>query len=170
MNDVLTPADRREFVRSHRTAIFGYRRKHDGPALSALYYVMDGDDILISTMRTRGKARAVARDPKVSLCVLDEKWPPTYLTVYCDAVIEATADTNLDAVVDLNRRIIEVMAGRSVHQDRAEAEAMAKREDRVRLRLTPYETYMTPPRHVHDESDLTTLSHWASSTVPWDAE
>lgn len=70
-------------------------------------------------------------------------------------------------MVDLNRRIIAVMAGRPVQQDRAEAEAMAKREDRVRLRLTPYETFMTPPRHVYDESDLATLSHWASSTVPY---
>ena len=170
MSDILTPADRREFVRSHRTAIFGYRRKDDGPAMTALYYVMDGDDILISTMRTRAKARAVARDPKVSLCVLDENWPPVYITVYCDAVIDATVDTDLDAVVDLNQRIIEVMAGRPVAQDRAEAEAMARREDRVRLRLTPYETFMTPPRHVYDESDLATLSHWTSSTVPWDAE
>ena len=106
----LTGAQRRQFVRDHRTAIFGYDRKNDGPAMSALYYVMDGDDILISTMRARGKAKAVQRDPKVSLCILDEHWPPTYLTVYCDATIDATVDTNLEAVVDIILRIGGVMA------------------------------------------------------------
>ena len=69
--------ERREFVRKHRTAVFGYGRKHDGPAQSIVYYVMDGDDILVSTMGARAKAKAVARLGKVSLCVLDEQWPPT---------------------------------------------------------------------------------------------
>ena len=165
----LSPAERRDFVRTHRTAIFGYRRKNDGPAMTALYYVMDGDDILISTMRTRGKARSVQRDPKVSLCVLNEQWPPVYITVYCDAFIDATIDTDLDAVVDLNQRIVEVMAGRAVEQDRSEAEALSRSEDRVRLRLTPYATFMTPPRHVYDEEDLAQLHHTTSATVPWSA-
>lgn len=69
--------ERMGFVRSHRTAIFGYNRRHDGPSMSVVYYVMDGDEILVSTMAKRGKARAVRRDSRISLCVLDEKWPPT---------------------------------------------------------------------------------------------
>ena len=56
---------RKEFVRSHRTAVFGYQRKSHGPAMSIVYYVMDGDDILVSTMNARGKAGAVRRNPKV---------------------------------------------------------------------------------------------------------
>ena len=43
-------AERRDFVRSHRTAVFGYPRKEHGPSLSCVYYVMDGDDILVSSM------------------------------------------------------------------------------------------------------------------------
>jgi len=80
--------ERMEFVRSHRTAIFGYNRRNDGPSMSVVYYVLDGDDILVSTMAERGKAKVVRRNPKISLCVLDEKWPLTYLQVYCDATIE----------------------------------------------------------------------------------
>ena len=60
----MTPEERRQFVRDHRTAIFGYSRKNDGPAMSALYYVMDGDEILVSTMKARAKAAAVRRDPR----------------------------------------------------------------------------------------------------------
>ena len=88
--------ERMEFVRSHRTAIFGYNRIHDGPSMSIVYYVMDGDEILVSTMAERGKAKAVHSSPKISLCVLDEKWPPTYLQVYCDASIE----TDLEAATE----------------------------------------------------------------------
>ena len=167
----LTPAQRRQFVRDHRTAIFGYNRKHDGPAMTALYYVMDGDDILISTMRARAKAKAVQRNPKVSLCVLDENWPPTYITVFCTASIEATVDDDLDAVVDLGMRIAAVMAGREL--DESVRELVAKgaiKEDRIKIRLKPYASFMTPPRHVRSESDMPTLTHWTSSTIPWDAE
>jgi len=165
----LNAEERREFVRSHRTAIFGYARKSDGPAMTALYYVMDGDDILVSTMRARGKAKAVARNPKVSLCVLDENWPPTYITVYCDATIDATVETDLDAVVALNKRIIGVMAGRQL-EDAASHEHTVEqsiKEDRVKLRLRPYATFMTPPRHVYSEADMPTLTHWTSTSMPW---
>ena len=53
--------ERRGFVASHRTAIFGYNRRQDGPAMSVVYYVVDGDDILVSTMAARAKAKAMAR-------------------------------------------------------------------------------------------------------------
>ncbi|HEX6520364.1 MAG TPA: pyridoxamine 5'-phosphate oxidase family protein [Streptosporangiaceae bacterium] len=166
----LTAAQRRQFVRDHRTAIFAYGRKKDGPAMTALYYVMDGDDILISTMRARAKARAVQRNPKVSLCVLDENWPPTYLTVFCDASIDATVDDDLDAVVDLSLRIGAVMAGRELDDSmREQATARVIREDRVQLRLKPYATFMTPPRHASNESEFAKLTHWTSLTIPWAA-
>lgn len=166
----LTGAQRRQFVRDHRTAIFAYGRKNDGPAMSALYYVMDGDDILISTMRARAKAKAVRRNPKVSLCILDEQWPPTYLTVYCDAAIDATVDTDLEAVVSLSLRIGGVMAERKLDDAmREHARARVIKEDRIQLRLKPYATFMTPPRHARNEGEFARLTHWTSSTLPWDA-
>jgi PPOX class probable F420-dependent enzyme len=164
--EIMTPEERRQFVRDHRTAIFGYSRKSDGPAMSALYYLVDGDEILVSTMRARGKAAAVRRDPKVSLCVLDEKWPPTYLNVYCDAVV----DDDPRAGADLLFEIMGVMAGRPLSEDvRAEIDEMARREERVVLRLRPYATFATPPRQVNTEEDVAGLTHWTSASVPWDA-
>src|SRR5579863_5114046 len=127
--------ERMEFVRSHRTAIFGYNRKHDGPSMSIVYYVMDGDEILVSTMAERGKAKAVRRNPKVSLCVLDEKWPPTYLQVYCDTAIE----TDLEAATDLMMRIAGLMAGQAMPAAaRATVREGAIREKRVVVRIRPY--------------------------------
>jgi hypothetical protein len=45
--DIL-PSERREFVRTHRTCVYGYRRRHDGPAMSVVYYVPTDDDELLS--------------------------------------------------------------------------------------------------------------------------
>jgi nitroimidazol reductase NimA-like FMN-containing flavoprotein (pyridoxamine 5'-phosphate oxidase superfamily) len=93
--------ERLAFVRAHRTAVFGVNRQQDGPAMSIVYYAMDGNDLLVSTMEARGKAKAVRRNPKVSLCVLDEQWPLTYLLLYCNATIDVTVDTDLETVVEL---------------------------------------------------------------------
>ena len=156
---------RRAFVAEHRTAVFGYPRRDDGPSMSVVYYVMDGDDrILVTTMRDRGKAKAVARNPRVSLCVLDERWPLTYLLVYSTVEV----DPGLDSATDLMMRISEVMAGHPMPPEaRADAEEMCRREHRVVLTLTPYATFQTPPRHVREASDLQGLTHWTSTSLPW---
>jgi hypothetical protein len=62
--------------------------------MSVVYYVMDGDDLLISTMAARAKAKAVARTREASVCVLDEKWPLTYLQVYGPAAVEDDFDSD----------------------------------------------------------------------------
>ncbi|HMD56947.1 MAG TPA: pyridoxamine 5'-phosphate oxidase family protein [Solirubrobacteraceae bacterium] len=162
----MNPEERRNFVREHRTAIFGYNRAKDGPAMSIVFYAMDGEDILVSTMADRAKAKAVARSPKVSLCVLDEQWPPSYLQVYCDAVIE----TDFEIVVDVMMKIAGVMAGQPMSEDvRSMVEEGARKENRVAIRLRPYSTFYTPPRHVQSEADIPTLTHSTSNSIPWDA-
>jgi len=157
--------ERREFVRKHRTAVFGYGRKADGPAQSIVYYATDGDDILVSTMGARAKAKAVQRLGKVSLCVLDEQWPPTYLVVYCDASVE----TEPGPVVDLMMRIAGVMAGKPMPESvRPIVEEGARREGRVVLRLRPYQTFHSPPKHVHAAGDVNeTLLHELGDALPW---
>jgi PPOX class probable F420-dependent enzyme len=161
----MNQAERRAFVREHRTAVFGYSRKNDGPAQSIVYYVMDGDDLLVSTMGARGKAKAVERLGKVSLCVLDEQWPPTYLVLYCTAKLE----TEPQPVVDLMMRIAGVMAGKPMPETvRPLVEEGARREGRVVVRLTPYSTFHSPPKHVHRESDVSEkLLHGLGDALPW---
>jgi PPOX class probable F420-dependent enzyme len=164
----MNPEERRRFVREHRTAILGYGRKEHGPAMSIVYYVMEDEEILISTMAARAKAKAVARSPKVSLCVLDEQWPPSYLQVYCDA----TVGTDFDLVVDVMMRIAGVMAGNQMPDDvRPMVEAGARAEHRVVLRLRPYATFYTPPVHVESADDIDPkLRHSTSASLPWDAD
>ena len=40
---------RRQFVLAHCTAIFGYGRRDDGPAMSIVYYAADADELFVST-------------------------------------------------------------------------------------------------------------------------
>ena len=161
----MTPEERRQFVLDHRTAIFGYNRAEHGPAMSIVFYAAEDDEIVVSTMAARAKAKAVARNPKASLCVLDEQWPPSYLQVYCDAVI----DTDFDFVVDVMMRIAGVMAGEPMSEEvRPMVEEGARAENRVAVRLRPYATFYTPPRHVHSEEDIGPgLLHSTSASVAW---
>jgi len=156
--------ERRQFVRQHRTCVLGYARQEHGPAMTVVYYVTDGDDLLVSTMAARSKAKAIDRDPRVSLCVLDENWPVTYLQVYGTAVVERDEEQAADVL----RQIVELMAGEPVPAERRPQIAeLAKQEQRVVLRVTPYATFATPPRHVHKMADLDTLTHWTSASQPW---
>ncbi len=156
--------ERRQFVHDHRTCIFGYSRKKHGPAMTVVYYVVAGDDLLVSTMAARGKARAVARDGRISLCVLDEKWPLSYLQVYGNGVV----DRDPDLAADVLARVIGVMAGEQTPDSRLPQIAqMAQDEDRVVIRVRPYATFETPPRHVYKMSDIDTLTHFTSTSLPW---
>jgi len=157
--------ERKAFVARNGTAIFGYNRRQDGPAMTVVYYVIDGDDVLVSTMAARAKAKAVKRDQKVSLCVLDGQWPPTYLQLYCNAQVE----TDHDANVDLAMRIAGLMAGESMPEEvRPLIAEGVIREDRVVLRLTPYATFETPSRHVHSPEDINeNLTHELGTSLPW---
>jgi PPOX class probable F420-dependent enzyme len=163
----MLPSERREFVRTHRTCVFGYRRRHDGPAMSMVYYVpTDDDEILVSTMAGRAKANAVARDGKVSLCVLDERWPFSFLQVYADAVIDRDPDLVIDVMMGVGWR----MSGQQGGQEaRPFVHEMAEREDRLVIRCRPYATFATPPRHLYANEDASELTHWGSSSVAWDA-
>ncbi len=163
----MSPSERREFVRTHRTCVFGTTRKADGPAMSVVYYIPTStDELLVSTMGERGKARVIARDPKVSICVLDERWPFAYLQVYCDAVVE----TDHDLVVDVMMAVGGRMSGEPLGEDaRPFVSAMAEEEGRVVLRCRPYSTFAQPPRHLHRNDQEERVTHWRSNVVAWDA-
>jgi hypothetical protein len=163
----MLPSERRLFVRTHRTCVFGYGRQSDGPAMSVVYYVpAENDDLLVSTMADRAKAKAVTRSGKISLCILDETWPFAYLQVYCDAVI----DDDGEALVDVMMAVAERMSGEPLDPElRPMVKTMGEEEGRVLLRCRPYATFVTPPRHLHRNDQEEPLTHWVSASMPWDA-
>lgn len=132
--------------------------------MTVVYYVLDGEDILISTMAARSKTKAVRRSAKASLCILDEQWPLTYLQLYGDATVE----DDFDQAVDGMRRVIELMAGEPMPPSKLpEIQQMCRDESRVVIRVKPYATFATPPRHVYRPEDIDSLTHSTSTSLPW---
>lgn len=108
--------------------------------MSPVYYAMDGDDIVISTTASRWKAKALRRDPAVSLCVLGEAPPFPYLLVYGTATIEERG------AVDVMMKIGERMSGNPVPEAaRPLVERRAHDEGRVVLRVRPERFASTTP-------------------------
>ena len=163
----MLPSERREFVRTHRTCVFGYGRRSDGPSMSVVYYIpTDSDELLVSTMRGRAKAQAVARIGKVSLCILDERWPFAYLQVYCDARVDEDPKLIVDTMMAVGGR----MSGTALPEEAWPAVAeMAKSEDRVVLRCQPYSTFAQPPRHLYTHDQEEKVTHWITAAMPWNA-
>ncbi|HEY5023607.1 MAG TPA: pyridoxamine 5'-phosphate oxidase family protein [Acidimicrobiales bacterium] len=163
----MLPSERRLFVATHRTGVFGYDRRSDGPAMSIVYYIpSENGDLFVATMAERAKAKAVARNPKVSLCILDETWPFAYLQVYCDAVIDDDGET----LVDVMMAVAERMSGEPLGPElRPVVKAMGEEEGRVLVRCQPYATFVTPPRHLHRNDQEEALTHWVSASMAWGA-
>src|SRR5581483_11644051 len=116
--------------------------------MTVVYYVTDGDHLLISTMAARGKPRAVERDGRVSLCVLDESWPVTYLQVYGQAVVER----DHELAVDVLTRVIALMADQPSPADRADGRRRAAGGDQghpLRDVRDPAAPRLADERHRH---------------------
>src|ERR1700752_1284049 len=143
----MLPSERRAFVRTPRTCVFGSRRLHDGPAMSIVYYVpTDNDELLVSTMAGRGKARVVERDGRVSIWGLDERWPFSYLQVYADATVERYREL----VVEVMMAVAGRMSGQPLGEEaRPYVADMAAKEGRAVVRCRPYATLAQPPRPLH---------------------
>ena len=135
--------------------------------MSIVYYIpTDVDELLVSTMGGRSKAKAIARSGKVSLCILDERWPFAYVQVYCDARV----DTEPNLVVDVMMAVAGRMSGQPLPGEaRPIVEGMAKDEGRVVIRCRPYSTFQQPPRHLHQNDQAERITHWITAAMPWDA-
>lgn len=153
---MMNQAQRRDFVERHRTCIFGFQRRQGPPSMSVVYYVLDGDDILVSTMAERAKAKATRRTGEAAICVLDEKWPLTYLQVYGPANVEDAFDTSVDVMM----KVAEIMSGQPLPEAaRPIVEAKAREEHRVVIRLQPQWTVYSPPVHLYAGDDGSKMQH-----------
>jgi PPOX class probable F420-dependent enzyme len=162
----MNQAQRREFVEQHRTCIFGFQRKHGPPSMSVVYYVVDGDDLLVSAMAERAKAKAVQRTREAALCVLDEKWPLTYLQVYGPAAV----DDDFTTTIDVMMKVAEIMSGQALPEAaRPLVEAKAREERRVVIRLQPQWTVYTPPVHLYAGDDGSKMQHGLAERMAWRA-
>ncbi len=132
----MIPAHHREFVANSRLCVLGWNRSEgsgEGPPLTPVFYVNDGDDVLISITEDRAKTRALRRDPAISVCVLGEELPYPYVTLFGTARIEVGDE----AAFEVMARVLESIGRAPDDEGRAALRERAQRERRVVLRVTP---------------------------------
>ena len=70
----LSPAQR-AFLEERRFAIVGTKNLDGSPHLAVMWYLLDGDDIVVNSAQGRIKDRNLAQDPRMSIVVEDEyRW------------------------------------------------------------------------------------------------
>src|SRR5260370_28230568 len=71
-----------------RTAKVATAAKNGQPHVVPVWFVLDGDTIVFTMGDTSAKARHIARDPRIALCVDDERPPFSFV------MVEGTAQTS----------------------------------------------------------------------------
>ena len=66
----LTPAQR-AFLEEKRFAVVGSRNPDGSPHLAVMWYLLDGDEIVVNSAQGRLKDRNLAADPRMSVMVAD---------------------------------------------------------------------------------------------------
>ncbi|MFD9128855.1 PPOX class F420-dependent oxidoreductase [Kitasatospora sp. NPDC059571] len=70
-----------------RTAKLATTRADGRPHVAPVWFLLDGDDLVLNTGRDTVKGRTLARDPRVMLCVDDERPPFSFVLVQGRAVL-----------------------------------------------------------------------------------
>ena len=95
-----------------RTAKLGYLAADGRPLVAPVWFVVDGRDLVFNTGRDTAKGRALARDPRVVICVDDERPPFSFVQV------QGTASTSEDP--DQLIAVATRIGGRYMGAERAE--------------------------------------------------
>ncbi|MDQ2875394.1 MAG: PPOX class F420-dependent oxidoreductase [Actinomycetota bacterium] len=119
-----------EFLRGQHRAVLATRRSDGSPQLSPIVAAVDDDgQILISTRETAVKARNLARDPRASLCVINDGFYGQWIQVDGTAEIIRLPDA-LELLVDYYRRIS------GEHPDWTEYRSAMNRDRRLIVRIS----------------------------------
>ncbi len=95
-----------------RTGMLGYLASDGRPLVAPIWFIVDNDELVFNTGKDTAKGRALARDPRVVLCV-DDPHPP-YGFVQVQGI--ATLSEEPGEVLDIATRA----GGRYMGADRAE--------------------------------------------------
>jgi len=75
-----------------RTAKVATVRADGRPHLAPVWFVLDGDDLLFTTWHTTVKGINLQRDPRIALCVDDERPPFSYIVI--EGTVTLSEDPN----------------------------------------------------------------------------
>ncbi|HET9200022.1 MAG TPA: PPOX class F420-dependent oxidoreductase [Dehalococcoidia bacterium] len=123
-------ADVDRFFRDQRLAVLGTIKSDGAPQLSPVYFAWDGKLIYLSITRTRAKYHNIRRDPRVTLCVLQDTPPYQAVTVYGDAEIEE------EDILDHTLAVVHKFRP-GTEMDRDAFLEELRRQQRVVVKITP---------------------------------
>ena len=109
---MLTPEIREFLSHGTRTAKLGFVAADGRPLVAQVWFVVEGDELWFNTGGTTAKARAIARDPRLVVCVDMERPPYAYVQVQGTVTVSEDPDELV--------RSATASAGRYVGTDRAE--------------------------------------------------
>jgi len=119
----------RTFLEEKRYAVLGTRNPSGSPHLTAMWYLLEGDEVLFNTAAGRAKPRNIAADPRISFIVVD---PTGYPFVRIDGRVR-TIDDPATTQADI-RRIAQRYYGDESRTERAMRESFSK-QHRISYRL-----------------------------------
>ncbi|MBW0135605.1 PPOX class F420-dependent oxidoreductase [Pseudonocardia abyssalis] len=108
----LTPEIRAFLSSGTRTGKLGYVAADGRPLVAPIWFLVEGDDLLFNTGATTAKGRAIARDPRLVICVDSEDPPFGFVQV------QGVAHTSEDPAELL--RSATALGARYMGEDRAE--------------------------------------------------
>ena len=120
-------AAQRAFLEEKRFAVVGTKNPDGSPHLAVMWYLVDGDDIIVNSAQGRVKDRNLAADPRMSVLVEDG-----YRWIRIDGRAEIEHDQTI-AHADIRR-----LAARYYDDERKVEEAMKNnfsKQHRITYRL-----------------------------------
>lgn len=95
-----------------RTAKVGYVASDGRPLVAPVWFIVDGRQLVFNTGKDTAKGRALARDPRVVVCVDDERPPFSFVQIQGTAAFSEDPQELLDTATRIG--------GRYMGADRAE--------------------------------------------------
>lgn len=119
-------AKARALLQERRFAVLGTINKDGSPQLTTMWYLLDGDMILMNTKAGRTKEQNMRRDPRISVCIEDGY---SYVTI--SGTVEMIDDPQITQR-DIHRLAVRYDGEESA---RRQMEEQFSKETRVTLRL-----------------------------------
>lgn len=116
----------RALLQERRFAVMGTINKDGSPQLTTMWYLLDGDVILMNTKAGRTKERNMRRDPRISVCIEDGY---SYVTI--SGTVEMVDDPQV-AQRDIYRLAVRY---NGEEEARRQMEEQFSKETRVTLHL-----------------------------------
>ena len=95
-----------------RTGKLGYVASDGRPLVAPVWFIVDGQQLVFNTARETAKGRALSRDPRVVLCVDDDRPPFSFVQIQGTAAFSENPEELLDTATRIG--------GRYMGEDRAD--------------------------------------------------